>query len=161
MNTAKAKDERVHMLQEARAFATLPQVAIALAAAFISAAILSMAFSIDTSAGFSTIDSAWADVAYAVESSDQDQGDSASELTVEETDDQAANVETDTDDASDEETVVEEIEDDEVPMAQAIGVGRNIQFVIVAGVATAVIAFILFMRRMKRSMDGMRRRFRS
>ena len=161
MNTAKAKEERVHMLQEARAFATLPQVAIALAVAFITASILSMAFAISVSAGFSTIDNPWADVAYAVEASDQDQGDSASEITVEETADQAANDGKATGDASDEEAVVEEIEDDEVPMAQAIGVGRNIQFVIVAGVATAVIAFILFMRRMKRSMDGMRRRFRS
>ena len=45
-------------------------------------------------------------------------------------------------------------------MAMAVSMGRNIQLAIMAGVAVVVIAFVIFMRRMGRNMDTMRRRFR-
>ena len=169
MDAAKAKDGQVRMTRETCAFSALPQVFIASAVAFILAVVVSLAFLPGMSAGFPAVESAWTGTAYAAEASDGNEGDSASEPASEGTADQASNDEAvadgvsdeaAADGASDEEVVTEEIEDDEVPMAQAIGVGRNIQSVIIVGVVLVVIAFIFFMRRMNKNMDVMRHRFR-
>ena len=166
MGATKTRDEQVRTQRAACAFLGLPKAAAVLAALAVALMLAwAIAFADGSSAGFSGVEEAWADTAYAaeeVDQADQIDGEAIPEPDADAADDPAseAGAKAAGADSEEEEPAVEEIEDDEVPMAEAINTDRNIKYVIIAGVVAVVALFVFFMRRTNRSMDSMRRRFR-